>query len=185
MEGLDGYDLTFIGFPIMAFGPAQPARDCMVKYAAGKEVALFVTHAAPEGEAALEEWLTSCPDTATCAESVAFFHCQGEPAEPVAEALLKSDNVMLRAFGERRPGTVGQPDESRLAGFRALPYPLSPAAGAAFFLLREAFFLPMIWSTKTFTSSWNMSMGRWRLSITSPMRMRVGRPLRFISSRRR
>ena len=55
----------------------------------------------------------------TCAESVAFFHCRGELAAPVAEALLKSDNEMLKAFGERRPETVGQPDESRLAKARA------------------------------------------------------------------
>lgn len=119
VENLDGYDLTFLGFPIMAFGPAQPAKEFMEKHADGKKVALFVTHAAPEDEAQLEDWLVNCRKAATCAESVGFFHCQGELAEAVAEALLKSDNEMLQAFGRRRPDTLGQPDAERLARARA------------------------------------------------------------------
>jgi flavodoxin len=54
---LEGYDLAFVGFPIMAFGPADAAKDFLASQAAGKRVALFVTHASPEDHDALPEWL--------------------------------------------------------------------------------------------------------------------------------
>jgi len=114
VDSLEGYDLSFIGFPIIAFGPAREGKEFLEKHAAGKKVALFVTHASPEEEAGVEDWLDRCREAASSAALLGLFHCQGELAQPVAEALMKSDDPVLRAYGERRPQTVGQPDESRL-----------------------------------------------------------------------
>ncbi len=114
VESLDGYDLSFIGFPIIAFGPAKEGKEFLEEKAAGRKVALFITHAAPEDQEGIEAWLDKCRDAASSAELVGFFHCQGELSEAIANALLKSDNPMMRSFGERRPETLGQPDESRL-----------------------------------------------------------------------
>lgn len=114
VESLEGYDLCLVGFPVIAFGPAQQGREFLENYAAGRDVALFLTHAAPEREAEDEGWLEACRQAAAEAELIGFFHCRGELAAPVAEALVKSGNEVLREFGERRPETVGQPDESRL-----------------------------------------------------------------------
>ena len=36
VESLDGYDLALVGFPIMAFSPAKPAKDFLEAHAAGK-----------------------------------------------------------------------------------------------------------------------------------------------------
>ncbi len=114
LSDLEGYDALFIGFPVVAFGAAPPAKEFLESNAEGKKIALFVTHAAPEEEAEQEGWLQNCKDAASTAELVDFFDCQGELAEPVAEALLKSGNPMFEEFGRRQPETKGQPDASRL-----------------------------------------------------------------------
>ncbi len=114
VESLEGYDLAFIGFPIIAFGPAKEGKDFLEQKAAGKKVALFITHAAPEDQEGVGEWLDKCKAAAASAELVGFFDCQGELSQAIADALLKSDNPMMQSFGERRPETIGQPDDTRL-----------------------------------------------------------------------
>jgi len=114
VDSLEGYDLSFIGFPIIAFGPAKEGKEFLEQKAAGKKVALFITHAAPEDQEGVEAWLDKCREAASSAELVGFFHCQGELSEAIANVLLKSDNPMMRSFGERRSETIGQPDETRL-----------------------------------------------------------------------
>jgi len=117
MEGvasLEGYDLVFVGFPVIAFGPAPQAKEFLKKHGAGKKVALFITHAAPEGDEKLMEWLAKCREAAAGADLLGMFDCQGELSEQIADLLLKSDDPLLKAFGERRGETIGQPDESRL-----------------------------------------------------------------------
>jgi flavodoxin len=114
VESLDGYDLSFIGFPIIAFGPAPQGRDFLQERSAGNKVALFVTHAAPQGEDGLDEWLDKCRDAAAAGELVGLFDCRGELSEQIADFLVKSDNPELQEFGKRRPETVGFPDEECL-----------------------------------------------------------------------
>ncbi|MDI6831662.1 MAG: flavodoxin family protein [Actinomycetota bacterium] len=114
VESLEGYDLSFIGFPIIAFGPAKEGREFLEQKAAGKKVALFVTHAAPEDQEGIEAWLEKCREAAALSDLMGFFDCQGELSQAIADALLKSDDPRMRSFGERRGETVGQPDETRL-----------------------------------------------------------------------
>lgn len=111
---LETYEVIFVGFPIIAFGPAPQAREFLKEYGAGKKLALFVTHAAPEDEEKLKEWLEKCRVAAAQAEVLGLFHCQGELAQEIADLLVKSDDPLLRSFGERRTETLGQPDPSRL-----------------------------------------------------------------------
>ena len=119
VESLDGYDLAFVGFPIMAFSPAKPAKDFLEAHAAGKRVALFITHAAAEENEILDDWVAKCKDAAAGAELVGTFNCQGELSEQVAELLAGSEDPGLREFGQARQETLGQPDETRLAKARA------------------------------------------------------------------
>jgi flavodoxin len=114
VDSLDGYDLAFIGFPIIAFGPAKQGKDFLEKYAAGKKVALFITHASPEKQEGLDQWLDKCREAAAGADLVGMFDCMGELSEQVADFLVKSTDPMMRSFGERRGETLGQPDETRL-----------------------------------------------------------------------
>jgi flavodoxin len=114
VDGLEGYDLSFIGFPIIAFGPAKDGKDFLEQHAAGRKIALFITHAAPEDQEGVDAWLDKCREAAASADLVGFFDCQGELAEAIANVLLKSDDPMMRSFGERRPETLGQPDAACL-----------------------------------------------------------------------
>jgi flavodoxin len=114
VDSLEGYDLTFIGFPIMGFGPAQQGKDFLGKYAAGRKTALFITHASPENQEGLDQWLAKCREAAAGTDLLGMFDCQGELSKPIAEFLMKSDDPNMRAFGERRQETLGQPDETRL-----------------------------------------------------------------------
>jgi len=111
---LEGYDLTFIGFPIIAFGPNPAAREFIEKNAGGKKVALFITHAAPEDHEDVQGWLSACRELVAEDDLVGMFDCQGQLDPNVAEMLVKSDREDLRSFGEQGPSTLGQPDESRL-----------------------------------------------------------------------
>ena len=114
VENLEAHDLSFIGFPIQAFGAAKPAKEFLAAHGAGKKVALFITHASPEDSEPLEEWLAACKEAAADSDLVGVFNCQGELAESIADLLANSDDPQIRAFSEGRSETVGQPDASRL-----------------------------------------------------------------------
>jgi flavodoxin len=119
VEGLDGYDFSFIGLPLQAFGPAKDAKDFLKTKTAGKKVALFITHAVPEGAPQLAEWLGKCEKAAAGAEIAGMFDCQGELSQAVADMLLKSDDPNMQAFGKMRSATTGQPDASRIEKAKA------------------------------------------------------------------
>jgi len=114
VDSLEGYDLVFIGFPIIAFGPAPQGKNFLEKYAARKKVALFITHASPEEQVGLDQWLEKCREAAAGADLVGMFDCRGELSQQIADFLIKSNDPVLKAFGERRGETLGQPDETRL-----------------------------------------------------------------------
>ena len=119
LDNLEGYDFSFVGFPIHAFGPADPAKKFLKAHASGKRIALFITHAALEGSEEVTGWLNQCAEAASGAEIVGRFNCQGELAPSIMDMLLQSDDPKMRGFGELGPTTKGQPDESRLEWARA------------------------------------------------------------------
>ena len=130
LEDLDGYDLCFIGFPVHAGNPAAAAKEFLEKKGAGKKVALFVTHAAPEDAEDVPAILDACRAAAASAELVGFFDCQGELDDNVRDFLLKSDSPRHQEFGRRAPETKGQPDETRLEKAKAFARDVIEKAGA-------------------------------------------------------
>ena len=108
------YDLLFLGFPTHRFGPDKKAEQAIRKHCiAGRKVALFVTHAAPEEAPEVPEWMRKFRDAASAADLVGFFDCQGQMASGV--------KTMLRIFGSRKlkegvrnDTSQGKPDEMRL-----------------------------------------------------------------------
>lgn len=119
VDSLEGYDLAFIGYPIMRFVPAKPAWEFLKKNSSGKKVALFMTHAAPEGAPPVQDFIAKSKEAAVGADVVGIFDCQGELSEAMRETLLKMDNPEFRAFGELGPWTKGQPDAARIEKARA------------------------------------------------------------------
>ena len=114
VDGLEGYDLAFIGFPIEGYGPAKEAEAFLQKYSPGKNVALFVTHASPEDSRELPEWLAKCRAPVDEAGLKGFFHCQGELSEQIADFMTKSNDERLMVWAKDRPATLGQPDAASL-----------------------------------------------------------------------
>ena len=45
---MDEADVVFVGMPVVRFGAPDEVRDYLRRDCAGRDVALFVTHAAPE-----------------------------------------------------------------------------------------------------------------------------------------
>jgi hypothetical protein len=119
VASLDGFDLLFLGFPVIQFGPPRVVRTFLSKVAAGRKVALFVTHASwdsDEMRPALDSWLTRCRSAASASDLVGFFHCRGELSESAAQQFLESGMPEVRFFGTLRPQTIGHPDEEELLG---------------------------------------------------------------------
>jgi flavodoxin len=114
VSDLEGYDLAFIGYPIMQFGPAKPAQAFLEENSSGKKIALFMTHAVPDGAPPVEAYIAKSKEAAAGADVAGIFECQGELAANLIEMLLKSDDPEMRAFGEMGPSTKGQPDAARL-----------------------------------------------------------------------
>ncbi len=116
LEDLEGYDLVFMGFPIQAGRPAREALEFFTGKGAGKKVALFVTHAAPEGAERVGPWLEGIRDLLAeeGAELVGLFDCQGEASQQVVDFLLGSDDPQAQQYGREAAVAKGLPDGMRL-----------------------------------------------------------------------
>lgn len=108
------YDLIFLGFPVHQFGPDKKASMRMKQHCVpGRKVALFITHAAPENEPELQEWLAKFREAASGAEIVGLFDCQGQMSKPVKMVLRLSRDKKLREWS-KTDNSQGQPDEDRV-----------------------------------------------------------------------
>ena len=119
IQDLGDCDLAFVGFPMQGFGAPAAAKDFLQRCCVGRRIALFVTHASPEGEyGALLDWLGNCRQAAAGATLLGMFDCQGALAPAVKQAMLRMDDPNLRRWAEMDK-SQGQPDDSRLARARA------------------------------------------------------------------
>jgi len=114
IDDLGDYDLAFVGFPIHGYGVPEEVGHFLKKYCLDKQIALFVTHGAPEESKDLQPWLVKCQEAAAGADVIGMFNCQGELAQYVIDELLKNDDPRIRSWGEHGPSTRGQPDATRV-----------------------------------------------------------------------
>jgi hypothetical protein len=116
---IGGYDLSFLGFPMQRFGPDPKTVSFLRKHCQpGRDVALFVTHAAPEDEAELPGWLEGFRNAVAGANILGMFDCQGQLAKGIKCIMSIMPNRELRAMA-RRDNSQGQPDAARLDRARA------------------------------------------------------------------
>jgi len=116
-----GYDLIFVGFPIHGFGkPAEEAVSFLAERCAGKNVALFVTHSAPEDSPYVPPWLEACKEAAKGSLLLGLSDFQGQIAlEQVDLMLQSSDPEALEIVRNVVHSSLGQPDAARLDRARA------------------------------------------------------------------
>jgi flavodoxin len=120
VETLNGFDLIFIGFPIMQFGLPQAAKKFIAAHADDKMIAVFVTHAMfsqsddQQQQFLLARELDKCRAACSKSNLIGLFHCQGELSEKTANELLASHIASLMEFAAMRPRTVGHPNQDEL-----------------------------------------------------------------------
>jgi flavodoxin len=114
VSSLVGYDLASIGLPIHGYQPAGEAKSFLEQRTKGSNIAIFVTHATPEGSPDIKEWLDKCKAAAAGANILGIFDCQGELSQVIADFMLKSGDQSLVEAAKQRHLTVGQPDATRL-----------------------------------------------------------------------
>jgi len=116
---ISGCDLSFLGFPVQNFGPDPKAVRFLQKHCQpGRDVALFVTHAAPENAEELPGCLEGFRNAAAAANVVGIFDCQGQLAKWVKFVMSIMPNRELRAMA-KRDTSQGQPDAAQLDRARA------------------------------------------------------------------
>lgn len=114
VDDLGAYDLSFLGFPTHGYGPDKKTRAILEKLCRDKKkVALFVTHAAPETEPEVAEYIAKFKQAASGAEIVGTFDCQGQLASGVKFIMKISPNKKLRSDA-KRDNSQGQPDGKRI-----------------------------------------------------------------------
>lgn len=119
VETLAPYDLAFLGFPVHGYGPDKRTKAILEKLCKDKKkVALFLTHAAPETEPEVAEYIAKFKQAASGAEIVGTFDCQGQLSAGVKFVMKISPNKRLRTDA-KRDNSKGQPDAGRIERARA------------------------------------------------------------------
>jgi flavodoxin len=119
VNDIRSYDLAFLGFPTHGYGPDKKTKKLLKRLCTnGRKVALFVTHAAPESEPEVSEWMDKFKQAAAGAEVVGLFDCQGELSKGAKFIMKISPNKKLRSDA-KRDNSKGQPDQARLEKARS------------------------------------------------------------------
>jgi flavodoxin len=113
VNSLEGYDLAFLGFTIYALGPDEPVVNFLKSHVKDKTIALFITHASPEGAPPLQGWIQKFKDAAASANIVDVFNCQGALSQQVKAVMLNHSDPQLRAWAQN-DNSQGQPDAARI-----------------------------------------------------------------------
>jgi len=110
---IGGYDLAFLGFPTHGYGPDKKTRGILERLCSkGGNVALFVTHGAPENVPDVSEYMAKFKQAAAGAKLIDCFNCQGQLAGST-KFIMKLMSKKTREEA-RRDNSQGQPDQSRL-----------------------------------------------------------------------
>lgn len=119
VDGIESYDLAFLGFPIHQMGPDKKTVKLLEKHCVGgRRVVLFITHASPEDGPDLPPWLELFKQAARGATLVDLFHCQGELAKGVKRMMSIMPNRKFRMWA-KLDNSQGQPDRARIERARA------------------------------------------------------------------
>ncbi|NQV18973.1 MAG: flavodoxin domain-containing protein [Armatimonadetes bacterium] len=113
VQSLEGYDLTFVGFPIHGYGPDGKAKKFLENQCKGKKIILFITHASSENHEALPGYLAKFREASEGTDLVGMFNCQGELAKGVKFIMKMMVGNPLRKFA-LEDNSKGQPDAERV-----------------------------------------------------------------------
>ena len=114
VDSIEDYDISFLGFPIHQMGPDKKTAKLLEKHCVnGRNIVLFITHAAPEDSPDLPPMLDKFRQAACGANIVDMFDCQGELARSIKMIMSIMPNAQLRLWA-KHDNSKGQPDNGRL-----------------------------------------------------------------------
>jgi hypothetical protein len=114
VETFEDYDVTFLGLPIHQMGPDKKEFKLMEQHCIdGRNIVLFITHAAPEDSPDLPPMLNKFRYACRHANIVDMFDCRGELAKSVKRIMSLMPNAQLRNWA-RTDNSQGQPDQGRI-----------------------------------------------------------------------
>lgn len=112
-EGLETFDLIFVGFPIQSHSVPYPVEQYLKSLPKGKKIALFSTHGAfPHHRMALEALEYAAVLAGHC-HLLGTFHCRGKLSLQAMDALAKSPEH--QEWTEMAPSAAKHPDAHDLA----------------------------------------------------------------------
>ena len=113
VRDLEGYDLAFLGFPVLNQGLAPQARRFLESATPGKRVALFITHAAPQDAPELPATLDKFRNACAGADVVGLFDCRGQLGKMVKAMMRVMPDPKLRHWA-KIDDSQGYPDAASL-----------------------------------------------------------------------
>jgi flavodoxin len=109
VTSLEGYDLSFLGFPMHNFGPDKQVKTFLKTHVKCRTIALYITHMSPEDAPPLQGWIQKFRDASVGANIVGVFDCQGQ-ASPLIKTIMRIPFFFMR----QADTSQGQPDVARL-----------------------------------------------------------------------
>jgi len=114
VDSIEDYDIAFLGFPIHQMGPDKKTVKLLEKHCLnGRNVVLFITHAAPEDSLDLPPMLEKFRQSARGANIIDMFHCQGQLDKTTKRIMSILPDARLRLWA-KQDNSQGQPDKTRL-----------------------------------------------------------------------
>lgn len=120
IDDLNGYDLVFLGFPVVGEGAPGKVKRFLATKAKGKRVAMLVTHGMPASNDAFGKVIPRCRAAATGSDLEGIYECQGQMVSWLPKVLRLHPYSYVRAWarmGGDQHG-VGHPDHGDLDGAR-------------------------------------------------------------------
>jgi len=113
VKSLQGYDIVFVGFPVIVHSVPAKAQPLIKNLPAGQKVAFFSTHGSLRGGQLPRQAFEDAAGLAVGKKVLGQFGCRGKVNPKVIEALL--NQPANRAWAEEAQGADGHPDTADLA----------------------------------------------------------------------
>ena len=118
VQSVDGYDLIFCGFPVIASSVPGKAEQFLKRIPEGKRVAIFATHGSLRGGPLAVTAFDYAMSLASKAKVIGTFGCRGKVKAKLIETLMKKPEHKAWAE-EAQSSAVGHPDDADLTDGRA------------------------------------------------------------------
>jgi flavodoxin len=113
VKNLQGYDIIFVGFPVMVHSVPAKMQPLIKNLPAGQKVAFFSTHGSLRGGQLPRQAFEDAAGLAVGEKVLGLFGCRGKVNPKIIEALM--NQPANRAWAEEAQDADGHPDAADLA----------------------------------------------------------------------